>query len=200
MAIASEGYFNLNEKFRNTKFNFKHIESFTFISRYPFLIPDKNKTPHELITEGDANKAIAEASENLVKIAVILKNPSGEVNFIPTIEEGEVYSAEQIQLRIEEIKKILVKEFKPETIILIGRFARDFNKPTAGTMDILIIADTKEKFIERIYHARQATKGGFPILEPLVYTPSEIKILREEGEAFLQSAFNEGKLIYQKGA
>jgi HEPN domain-containing protein len=190
---------SINEKFRNTKFNFKHIESFTFISRYPFLIPDKNKTPHEMITEGDANKALVEASENLVKIAEILRNPSGEVSFVPAVEEGEVYSAEQIQIRIQDIKKILIKEFKPETIILIGRFARDYNKPVAGTMDILIIAETDEKFIDRIYRAREATKGGLPILEPLVYTPSEIKILREEGEAFLQSAFNEGKLIYQKG-
>lgn len=190
----------VNEKFRNTKFTFKHIEAFTFISRYPFLIPDKYKTPHEVITEGDANQALAEASETLVKISEILKKPSGEVSFIPAIEEGEVYSAEQILLRIQDVKKIFIKEFKPETIILIGRFAREFNKPVAGTMDMLIIAETDERFIERIYRARQATRGGLPIIEPLVYTPDEIKILREEGEAFLKSAFDEGKLLYQRGA
>ena len=189
----------INENFRNTKFAFKHIESFTFISRYPFLIPYKYKTPHEVITEADANLALVEASEVLLKVTDILKKPTGEVNFLPIIEEGETYSVEQIQLRVVEIKKELIKKFNPETIILIGRFAREWNKPVAGTMDILVIADTPDRFIERIYKAREATKGGIPIIEPLIYTPSEIKSLREEGEAFLQSAFDEGKLLYQKG-
>ena len=188
----------VNPKFRETKFSFKHIESFTFISRYPFLIPDKIKSPHELITESDANQAIVEASEVLFKISEVLKKPNTGVNFIPEVEEGEVYSASQIEIRIEQIKKELRTAFNPETIILFGRFARDFHKPVAGTMDVLIIADTDERFIDRIYRAREATKGGMPIIEPLIYTPSEIKVLREEGEAFLQSAFDEGKLLFQK--
>lgn len=191
---------SINPKFRTTKFNFKHIESFTFISRYPFLIPDKVRAPHELITESDANQALVEASETLVKVSEILKKPSTEVSFLPEVEEGEVYSAAQIEGRIAEIKKQLVKAFNPETIILFGRFAREFNKPVAGTMDVLIIAENEERFIDRIYRAREATKGSLPIIEPLVYTPNEIKALREEGEAFLQSAFDEGKLLYQKSA
>jgi HEPN domain-containing protein len=190
---------SVNAKFRGTKFSFQHIESFTFISRYPFLIPDKVKTPHELITEKDANQALVEASEVLYKISEILKKPAGEVVFIPEVEEGELYSAAQIEIRIEEIKKQLRKEFNPETIILFGRFGREFNKPVAGTMDVLIIAETDQRFIDRIYRAREVTRGGMPIIEPLVYTPAEIKTLREEGEAFLQSAFDEGKLIFQKG-
>jgi HEPN domain-containing protein len=191
----------VNKQFLNTKFNYKHIESFTFISRYPFLLPDKNKAPHEIITEKDANQALMEASEILIKITEILAASGApkQVNVSEPLMEEPTYSPERIKARISEIRDLLVKEFAPESIILFGRFARETDKAVSGTMDVLIIANCDNcSFVERIFRAREATKGGGPIVEPLVYTPEEIKILREEGEAFLKSAFDEGKLIYQK--
>lgn len=192
---------SVNPQFKNTKFNFKHIESFTFIARYPFLLPGKTKAPHEMITEKDANQALAEASEILIKITEILaaSGKPKEVKVSEPVFEIPTYTQEKIRARISVIKDQLIKEFNPESIILFGRFAREVEKPVAGTMDVLIIAECDAvSFVERIFRAREATKGDGPIIEPLVYTPNEINILREEGEVFLKSAFDEGKLIYQK--
>lgn len=188
----------VNKEFRNTKFNFKHVESFTFISRYPFLIPDAFKTPHELITEKDANKSITEASEVLLLITKILQVPIERLDEIEEVKEKK-YSALEIKNRIIDIKDKLIKEFNPEKIILFGRFARDLGQSTFGTMDVLIITECdKCSFIDRIYRAREATKGMEPIIEPLVYTPLEIDILQSNNEAFLKSAFEEGKIIFEK--
>lgn len=188
----------VNEEFRNTDFNFKHIESFTFISRYPFLLPDRSHTPHEIITESDANKALVEASEVILKISKILKKQLTKSVQITDIKE-EVYSAQEIVKRTDIITKALVKKFNPESIILFGRFAREWGKPLSGTMDILIIAECPNcSFVERIYDAREATRGGAPIIEPLVYTPEEIHILHQENESFLKSAFAEGKILFEK--
>ena len=73
-----------NVKFRETKFNFKHLESFTFISRYPFLLPGKNKAPHDLIAHKDAENALNEARDVVDKIQGILSGtPYLKSNMIP---------------------------------------------------------------------------------------------------------------------
>lgn len=191
----------VNQKFKNTNFNFKHVESFTFISRYPLLLPDKAKAPHELISERDAATALNEAAEVLLKITQILQSYPLE----PKKEEKELlreekFSAERIKKRLDQIKDQLIKEFDPVSIILFGRYAREMGEATAGTMDILIITDCDGcSFIDRIYRAREASKGSEPIIEPLIYTPKEIKLLQEEDESFLKSALEEGKVIYSKG-
>ena len=95
--------------------------------------------------------------------------------------------------------RILTIQIKPEKIILFGSYAREVPAKKTGTMDILIIAHSEESFIDRIKIARAVTRGGDPIIEPLVYTPSEFEyMLNEEGEGFLESALREGKIIYKK--
>lgn len=189
----------INPDFKDTKFNFKHIESFTFISRYPFLLPDKNHAPHELITEGAANQALVEASEVVLKITKLLKKTGAKALLAIPEMKVEVYSPAMIAKRAKEMTQSLVKLLDPDTIILFGSFARNWGKPTSGTMDILIIASCKDlPFVERIFRARDASRGHLPIIEPLVYTPEEVMLLRQEDEFFLQSAFAEGKVLYQK--
>lgn len=189
----------MNPEFKDTRFNFKHIESFTFISRYPFLLPDKNHSPHELISEREANLALIEASEAVLKITKLLKKTSGKPSADAIEMKEETYSAGEIEKRADTITKSLRELFAPETIILFGSFARRWGESMGGTMDVLIIANCADcPFIERIYRAREATRGSYPIIEPLVYTPEEIKLLRQEDEYFLESAFAEGKVLYQK--
>lgn len=61
-----------NERFRQTKFEFRDLESFTFVSRYPFLIPGENLSPHEFITLDDAARCINQARAFLDKIHDLL--------------------------------------------------------------------------------------------------------------------------------
>jgi len=188
---------HVNLKFKQTKFDFKHLESFTFISRYPFLIPGKNETPHDLISKHDAKRALKQAKDIIDKIRNLL-HEHGDDNFISDAKIM-AYDQAQINRRLDEINTALIKEFNPEKIILFGSYAREIPVKKTGTMDILIIAYSNDRFIDRIKLARAVTRGGDPIIEPLVYTPSEFEyMLNEEGEGFVEAALREGKVIYQK--
>ena len=187
---------NANNEFRMTKFDFRHLESFTFISRYPFLLPGFNQSPHQQISYEDANKAFGQAEDLVNKIFVILKHPAQE----PKAAEKEdiSFSEAEVGKRIEQIKQVLVREFTPEKIILFGSFARGEKAQQISTLDVMVIAESDLPFIERIVKARTATKGALPVIEPLVYTPKEFRIMEEGGESFLESALKEGKVIYDK--
>lgn len=99
--------------------------------------------------------------------------------------------------RIDDCVKKLVKAFDPEKVILFGSFARGEAKE-GSTLDFMIITTTKLRFFDRIKKALLACKGGFPSIEPLVYTPKEIQLLLDQGEGFLEDAMEEGVVLYQK--
>ncbi|QQR93691.1 HEPN domain-containing protein [bacterium] len=61
-----------NSNFKHIQFRFKTIESLTFISRYPFLVPGEQGTPHEYISERDAAESLEEAIDILDKIRTLL--------------------------------------------------------------------------------------------------------------------------------
>ena len=56
---------SLNKRFRNTKFKYRDLEIYTFVSRYPFLRPGEHAAPHDFVTVKDADKCIDEA-ENIM--------------------------------------------------------------------------------------------------------------------------------------
>jgi HEPN domain-containing protein len=68
MAYCNEA----NSRFRRTKFEFKELESFTFVSRYPFLVPGENLSPHNFIAQEEAQKCIQQARTFLNKIQELL--------------------------------------------------------------------------------------------------------------------------------
>ena len=67
------GYCNsANEKFRNTKFEYRDLNAFTFVSRYPFIIPGVNNSPHQFITLENAITCIKQATKMLSQIKQLL--------------------------------------------------------------------------------------------------------------------------------
>jgi uncharacterized protein len=186
-----------NPKFERTKFEFRDLESFTFISRYPFLIPGKDLAPHEMIKKAEADRAYNQANDIISKIAEVLS-----VNVEVQKEKIEQHlTQEEVEERINEVVGILVREFDPEKIVLFGSFANDTIREATGfsTMDILVITNSDLPFLDRIIKARVATKGGIPAIEPIVYTPEEFKtMVEEEGEGLLEEAIERGRVIYEK--
>lgn len=61
-----------DERFRNTKVEFRDLEAFTFISRYPFLIPGVDQSPHEFITRKEATQCLSQAEIFLQKVRNLL--------------------------------------------------------------------------------------------------------------------------------
>jgi len=189
-----------NNYFSGVKLRYRVLESYTFVSRYPFIYPDsQKKTPHDLIQMSDAQACVAIATDLLEKVDGFLNTGTSYEGMAPEVEEY-YYSNDEVEKRITEVVEKLKgsDEIKIQKVILFGSFARDNEKPRTSTMDILVIGFTELPFIERLTYVRELTKGGEPIVEPLVYTPDEFKFMvEEEGEGFLESAIAEGREIYK---
>jgi HEPN domain-containing protein len=56
---------NVDSRFKGTYLDIADLQSYTFTSRYPFLIPGNNETPHEYITSSDAKLCIKKAKRIL---------------------------------------------------------------------------------------------------------------------------------------
>lgn len=191
-----------NKVFQNIKFNFRKLEAYTFISRYPFVYPgQKNITPHEFITKQDAEVCLEIAQDVFSKIQDFFKQRTDYPTEIIDIN-AFYFTGAEVDQRIQEVKTQLssADQLDIQKIILFGSFARDKTRPKTTTMDlIVIVAETEMNFIDRIAYIRELTHAGEPIIEPLVYTQKEFDYLvEEEGEGFLESAIGEGKVIYQK--
>ncbi|MBO3802840.1 MAG: nucleotidyltransferase domain-containing protein [Candidatus Brockarchaeota archaeon] len=96
---------------------------------------------------------------------------------------------------MERYKEALVRELKPDRIILYGSFARgDVNE--GSDVDLIVITDWKEDPLERIGKLLELNKFNIPI-EPLGYTEEEFERLIEERNPFILQVLDEGKVIYQ---
>lgn len=182
---------NLNQSFRKARFEFRDLEIYTFISRYPFLIPGEKSAPHYLIKKEDSDKCIKQGAHLLDITSGILNLPYDDRHI-----EYEEIKERDIENRLEKIKNSIIKEMTPEKIILFGGYAE--GKKKLSTFNILIIAETNRNFVDRVRHVREITKGGLPVVHPLVYTPNEFKEYVDEGHSFLDKVVKKGRVIYEK--
>lgn len=183
---------NVNPSFREFKFKYRDLEIFTFISRYPFLRTGEHQAPHNFINYNDAENCHEQAKIILREIEELLLGDTFE-----QYTDYEGFENIDINKRLQEVKNILIEKMKPEKIILFGSYARGNKR--LSTIDLLVITKTEMDFKERISYVREITKGGLPVVSPLVYTPEEFDVLlNQEGESFIENAITEGKVIYQK--
>lgn len=99
----------------------------------------------------------------------------------------------------EEIRKItyqVIKNYKPQKIILVGSAAR--GKPSRDSdIDMLIIKKTSGSKFDRIRKVLLLVDYNLPF-EPLVYTPQEIEERKKLGDSFILEALNQGKILYEQ--
>lgn len=100
------------------------------------------------------------------------------------------------QKEIKKITKQIIENYNPEKIILFGSFAYGKPKPSSD-IDLLIIKKSRKRKVERIKEILMKVESDIP-LEPLVYTPKEIKNRIDLGDFFFQNIFKKGKLLYEK--
>lgn len=105
----------------------------------------------------------------------------------------------KISQKIKEITEKIVKEFKPEKIILFGSYA--WGKPGPDSdVDLLIIKDTKKKLGREV--ASEISSFIFPRPFPLdiiVYNSREIKKkVSQDRNLFLEDVINNGKMLYAR--
>lgn len=88
-----------------------------------------------------------------------------------------------------------LKSYRPEQIVLHGSLARgDWNR--ASDIDLIIVKETDQPFIQRIGEVLDLCNSAMDI-EPLVYTPDELRAMLAEGNSFLEKALIEGRVLYE---
>ena len=90
----------------------------------------------------------------------------------------------------------IIKGYSPEKIIMFGSCARG-DCHEGSDLDLIIIKDTKDDFLKRLDDVLDCCTGEIGV-EPLVYTESEINRMRIQGNDFIETALEEGEVVYEK--
>ena len=103
---------------------------------------------------------------------------------------------QKIRERIKAIADRLKKEYKAEKVILFGSYAtREATEDS--DVDILVIAPTTERFIERMATVRSLIRdlrNGLPI-SPIILTPQEIEERKKIGDLFILDILENGIIL-----
>jgi predicted nucleotidyltransferase len=91
-----------------------------------------------------------------------------------------------------------LRDWGVDRIVLYGSYARgDFHQDS--DLDLLIVKDTNERFIDRIASVLAVTGAKIPV-EPIVYTPAELEQMRARGSGLISEVERDGKVLYERGA
>jgi predicted nucleotidyltransferase len=88
-----------------------------------------------------------------------------------------------------------LRPYQPQRIILFGSTARG-EADADSDLDVLVIKDTPDPFVKRLELMAELCPLGVHA-DILVYTPSELKLMIEDGNPFILRALDEGKVIYE---
>ena len=103
-----------------------------------------------------------------------------------------------IQKNIQIITKKIIKEYKPNKVILFGSYA--YGYPTDDSdIDLLIIKNTNERPIDRRVSIRRIVSDSSRRIpfEPIVLTSHELNERIEIGDQFIGEILAKGKVLYE---
>ena len=107
---------------------------------------------------------------------------------------------------IEQLLEVL-KQANPYRIVLFGSYANGTADENSD-IDLLVILDNNdvaktynERLMKRLYINRLVRKINYKIaLDILVYSKEEYKIIKNNGNYFIDEIENKGKVIYEKAS
>ncbi|MEW6619481.1 MAG: nucleotidyltransferase domain-containing protein [bacterium] len=99
------------------------------------------------------------------------------------------------QEQIDEVKRRIVENIKPEKIILFGSYASG-NPTKDSDLDILIIKESNLPRYKRGREIRKYLRGLKIAIDLLVYTKEEIQKWSDVKPAFITTVMEKGKVIY----
>ena len=100
--------------------------------------------------------------------------------------------------KIKKVTEKIVKEYKPEKIILFGSHA--WGKPHLDSdVDLFIVKKSRKRQIDRMRELRMKLIGNnFPAMDLLIYTPKELSRRLAIGDFFVREIIEKGKVLYGK--
>jgi predicted nucleotidyltransferase len=106
-------------------------------------------------------------------------------------------ATQDIRALRNKIVNTLIREYKPDRIILYG--SQVYGTPDqVSDIDLLIIKDSQASPYQRVVQVRRLLrdpKRRVPV-DLLVITPNELKERLERGDQFLQTIMSRGEVLY----
>ena len=98
---------------------------------------------------------------------------------------------------IKDILEKLIAGYAPQKVILFGSYATGNPRPDSD-IDLLIIKDTSERFIDRLTTVRRVLSDPQRIvpLETIVLTPQEWLSRLAIGDRFLEEIAEKGEVLH----
>jgi predicted nucleotidyltransferase len=109
----------------------------------------------------------------------------------------QFYKTREIENVINNMLKRLIDQYSPIKVILFGSYALG-NFDIDSDIDLLIVKDTHERFIDRWYAVGSILADTHPSIpvDTLVLTPQEIERRLSIGDQFIAEILEKGKLLY----
>lgn len=102
-------------------------------------------------------------------------------------------SKKTIRIVVDDI----VREIKPDKVILFGSYARKQQTPDSD-LDVFVVARLRGTSSQRIRRVRRAiTANGFG-LDVVVRSPKQVKKSLAGRDWFVHEVFEEGKVLYER--
>jgi predicted nucleotidyltransferase len=106
-------------------------------------------------------------------------------------------NTQEARKEIANIVGRLIAEYAPQQVILFGSYAYG-NPRSDSDIDLLIIKDTAERFIDRWVTVRRIlsdAKRSLP-LDTLILTPQEVAHRIAVGDQFVAEILERGEVLY----
>lgn len=112
-----------------------------------------------------------------------------------TLRRIDIERSGEVREKINVYVREVVEKFHPSLVVLFGSFASgDINE--GSDVDILVVADFKEGFLDRIKTLMDLNRFQIPI-EPIGYTQSEFEEMKRKGNLFLTEVLEKGKILFE---
>lgn len=109
----------------------------------------------------------------------------------------EYTKSNKINTVITNMLELLIANYQPSKVFLFGSHVMG-NPDADSDIDLLIIKDTEERFIDRWCAVGTILAGSHPSIpvDTLVLTPKELSTRVSRGDQFIIDILAQGKLLY----
>ncbi len=97
---------------------------------------------------------------------------------------------------VKRFINLIIRKFNIKKIIIFGSFARG-NYHKGSDLDLVIVGEFKERFIDRIGKIIELNDSDLEI-NAMVYTEEEFQKMIKERRSFIEQALEEGIVVYEK--
>jgi len=98
---------------------------------------------------------------------------------------------------VNRILERLVTSYRPQKVVWYGSHTRGHGAPDSD-IDLLIVKDTAQPFLDRIDEVRRLASGTHPRIpfDPLVLTTTEVRERLRRGDQFIAQILESGEVLY----